>query len=178
LLTDSDEFNIEEKWSESEFIKKLAIRKEGVQRKAKMRQVIGVAAAAIFLFTIGVFTTNSFHGSSSQGSGLDSTSRSLHVVNLEPQIMTATFRVTSKPWGTRFDWNCSYNKANIYGNFSAKYKLFVTDNAGVRTVIATWDASGAHALGLAATTQLKESQIKDVEVTLSGSTTPLVRATV
>ena len=164
-------------WNESAFMQKLALRADQERRHTRILQSIGVVAASIILITLGITAGAVIH-SSSNGNLTESTNsvgKPIPVTNLQPQIVTASFRVTSKPWGTRFDWNCTYPNvvSSIYS--STDYNLVVTDTSGQNTVIATWSASGTRAVGLAATSALPESQIKSVEVTIAGSTEPLVR---
>jgi hypothetical protein len=160
-------------WDSPEFIQNLTKRAKEEQTKIRFRQRIGLAAAAIIVITVSVTSGVAIHSSNSSGSS-NLTGRPIKVTNVQPKIMTASFRVTSKAWGTRFDWNCSYASdfASIYG--AKSYDLVVTDMSGIRSVIASWSASGTKATGLAATSALAESQIKSVEITLSGSTDPLV----
>ena len=164
-------------WNESAFIQKLAKRAEQERRHSRIFQSIGLAAASVILIVLGIAAGIVIH-SSSNGNSTSSTNsigRVIHVTNLQPQIMTATFRVTSKTWGTRFDWNCTYSNSASDQYSSSHYNLIVTDTSGHNTVIATWSASGAKAVGLAATSAIPESQIKSVEVTFAGATEPLVR---
>jgi hypothetical protein len=163
-------------WNESAFMQKLAKRAEQERQTTRIRQIIGLVAAAVISITIGVTTAGAIHHSSNANltASSDVLGRAIHVTNLQPQIMTATFRVTSKPWGTRFDWNCTYPNGVSSRYSSSNYDLVVTDKSGQNTVIATWSASGTKAVGLAATSALPESQIKSVEVTFAGSSDPLV----
>ncbi len=159
------------------FTQKLVKRANLERRQTRIRQSMALVAASLVLILIGVTTGVALHSSnanSSQSSNLGG--RSIRVTNLQPQIMTATFRVTSKAWGTRFDWNCKYASgvSNLYS--STRYDLIVTDQSGKRSVIATWGASGTKATGLAATSALPLSNIKSIAITFSGSTTPLVSA--
>jgi len=164
-------------WNESAFIQKLAKRAEQERIHTRILRSVGLAAASLILISVGVATGEVLHHSSNGNSvtSSDVLGKVIHVTNLQPQIMTATFRVTSKAWGTRFDWNCTYADGVSDQYSSSNYNLIVTDTSGHNTVIATWSASGTKAVGLAATSALPESQIKSVEVTLAGSTDPLVR---
>ena len=160
---------------ESLFLQKLAKRAEQVRGKTRIRLTIGIVAAAIISISVGVTTGVLVHSSSSVAtSDSNSIGTLMRVTNLQPQVMTASFRITSKAWGTRFDWNCSYPATPRYGQSLTSYDLAVIDTSGRRSIIATWSSSGSKAVGLAATSALPQSQIKSVEVTLAGSTKPLV----
>ena len=160
---------------ESLFLQKLAKRAEQVRGKTRIRLTIGIVAAAIISISVGVTTGVLVHSSSSVAtSDSNSIGTPMRVTNLQPQVMTASFRITSKAWGTRFDWNCSYPATPRYGQSSTSYDLAIIDTSGRRSIIATWSSSGSKAVGLAATSALPQSQIKSVEVTLAGSTKPLV----
>jgi hypothetical protein len=160
---------------ESLFLQKLAKRAEQERRKGKLRQTIGIVAAAIIAISVGVTTGVLVHSSNNVGtSGAIAISTAMRITNLQPQVMTASLRITSKAWGSRFDWNCSYSAAPRYGQSSTSYDLAVIDTFGKRSVIATWSSSGSKAVGLAATTALAQSQIKSVEITLAGTSNPLV----
>ena len=164
-------------WNESAFIQKLAKRAEQEDHKRRLRRTIGLIAAAVISITIGVTTSEAIHHSldASLIASSNALGKVVQVTNLQPQIMTATFKVTSKPWGTRFDWNCTYSNEDPSWNSSSRYNLIVTDTSGRNTVIATWGTSGSRAIGLAATSALPVVQIKSIEVTVVGSTQPLVR---
>ena len=179
LLDNASGDLISSSWNESASVLKLAKRVEEDRRRSRIFQTIGLVAASIILIITGVTVGVVVHSSNgNSAASTNSLGRVLHVTNLQPQIMTATFRVTSKPWGTRFDWNCTYPNSISSKYSSLNYNLVVTDKSGRNTVIATWSASGSKAVGLAATSALPESQIKFVEVTLAGSSNPLVQGNI
>jgi len=165
-------------WNESEFIQRLALRADQVRRKARSRQKIGMVAAALISLTIGVSVGVVLHSSGSGDKNITtSIGKALHVTNLNPETITASFRVKSEAWGTRIDWNCSYPSviSSAYG--STNYDLVVTDTSGQQSVVSTWSASGSSAVGLSTTSDLQLSHIKSLEIVLSGSQTPLVVGT-
>ncbi len=165
-------------WDESEFIKRLAVRAQEVQRRDGVRRKIGLVAAIVVSLTVGVTTGVVLHAPHSQnGSISNSVGKSLRVNNLHPEIMSALFRVTSKAWGTQITWSCTYASGVSTKYSSTNYDLFITDTAGKKSLISTWSASGSAASGLAASTKLQLSHLKSVEIVLSGSQDPLVVGT-
>ncbi len=169
----------ETRWDDAEFIKRLALRAEAVRKKDRVRVKIGLVAAVIISLTVGVTTGIVLHSPNSpEGSATSSTGNSLRVTNLHPEVMTALFRATSKTWGTQIDWSCTYAVGVSTGYSTTSYDLLITDTAGKRSLISTWSAAGSKATGLVATTELQISQIKSVEIVLSGSQDPLVVGTI
>ena len=161
-------------WDESIFVQKLAKRAEQERRKSRIRQSIGLVAAAVISISVGVGAAGIFETPATSGTSAVAAGSNIRVTNLVPNIMTATFHVTSKAWGTKIDWNCKYVTGNSsrYGNH--KYDLVATDKAGQKTVIATWVATGSTALGMSTTTSLTISQLKSVAITAASSPQPLV----
>lgn len=100
------------------------------------------------------------------------------MTSVEANTVTASLAVTPEPWGTRFDWSCSYSQGDwVDGAFSSKpwrYELVAIDGAGVETVVATW-AAGADASGLSATSSLPTDSIRSVEIRAAGSDVVLTR---
>jgi hypothetical protein len=94
---------------------------------------------------------------------------------LSQNVITASMQVTKKGWGTRFDWSCSYQGDSWMSATPASYDLVVTDKAGTQTTVATWSSAGPHASGLSASSAIATSDIRSVEIRMSGTTTPLLR---
>jgi hypothetical protein len=90
-------------------------------------------------------------------------------------VITASMRVTEKGWGTRFDWSCSYHGTDWESAGPVSYDLVVTDKSGAQTTVATWSAAGPHAAGLSASSRIATGDIRNVEIRLTGSTTPLLK---
>jgi anti-sigma factor RsiW len=80
--------------------------------------------------------------------------------------VTAQLAVTAKPYGTRFDWSCAYAGGGVG---QGAYDLVAIDDAGSRTVVATWGAGQAESRQLAATSSLPINSIRSVQITPSDS---------
>ncbi len=160
---------------DSVFMQKLAKRAAQDRHKTRIRQTIGLVAAVVISVSVGITTgvlALTFHGVTAAPANTIATS--WHLTNLQPQIMNAELHITSKTWGTHFDWSCTYSKNAAAWGPSVRYNFVVTDNLGRKSTIATWSPSGGVANGLSATTSLPQSQIKMVEVTFSGSPKPII----
>jgi hypothetical protein len=94
---------------------------------------------------------------------------------LNQHVITARMSVTPKPWGTRFDWSCSYY--DDAWSTPASYDLVVTSKSGAQTKVATWTSTGPHAAGLSASSDIAFGDIRSLEIRLTGSTTTLLRET-
>ena len=174
LINESYEVSATSSWDDSAFLVKLAKRAEQEKRKTKIRQAISLVAAAVISISAGIGISAAFHSSTNSGDSTLALSSNIRVTNLVPHIMTAKLRVTSKAWGTKVDWNCTY-LAGVSSRYSQKkYDLVATDIGGHRTVLATWVATGSKALGMSTTTSLTISQLKSVEITAASSPQPLV----
>ncbi len=160
---------------DSIFIKKLAARAANSQRASRIRQWSVAAAALVLCISVGAATGVLVHNKSAQVlPSTPASTASWHLSNLQPQIMSASLRITSKKWGTHFDWDCTYSKVAASWPPSTRYNFVVTDSSGKKFTIASWSPSGGTANGLSATTALAVSQIKMLEVTVSGSAMPII----
>ena len=164
-----------ERWDDSIFIKKLASRAAKAQRTSRIRQSLIAAAVLVICISMGVTTGVLVHAKNGQPTPASpAATAAWHLTNLQPQIMSAALRITSKKWGTHFDWDCTYSKDAASWPATTRYNLVITDASGRKTTIASWSPSGGIAKGLSATTALSVSQIKMLEVTVSGSSTPII----
>jgi len=162
---------------EPDLVQRLAWTVGQQQRRVRRRVRVGMAAAAAVFILFGVVAGTLMHSPNYVGSPANAiaTGTEVKMIPLAPVVMTADLRVTKKPWGTRFDWSCSY-----VGTWSARYSpnsydLVITDTSGKKFTIATWSAPGPKAAGLAATSSLPTSKIRSVEIRAAGSSAPLVR---
>ncbi|OUE23843.1 hypothetical protein BFL36_07285 [Clavibacter michiganensis] len=80
--------------------------------------------------------------------------------------VTAQLAVTAKPYGTRFDWSCAYAGGGVG---QGAYDLVAIDDAGARTVVATWGAGQTESRQLAATSSMPIERIRSVQITPSDS---------
>jgi hypothetical protein len=147
------------------------------QHRARRRLNVGMAAAAAVLIVFGILTGSSMQSRTHLGhpSAGIATGTPVTMSQIQPNVMTADLRVTSKPWGTRFDWSCKY-LGILTGRYSPKfYELVITDASGRKFTIATWSSTGPSAAELVTTSSLPIAEIRTVEIRATGSTLPLVR---
>ena len=85
--------------------------------------------------------------------------------------LTAELAVTEKKWGTELNWACQYTKD--WSRNVASYDLVVTTQDGAQQVVGSWKPAGDEATGLSAATSIPASQIKTVDIRVSGSDEPL-----
>ncbi|MGN8050439.1 anti-sigma factor family protein [Curtobacterium sp. 22159] len=87
--------------------------------------------------------------------------------------LTVDLDVTGKAWGTRFDWGCEYGGRDWGTGSTVMYDLVVVRKDGTHTTVASWNASGRRAAGLAAATDVPLASIASVEVRLHGQSRSL-----
>ncbi|MFJ4295450.1 anti-sigma factor family protein [Curtobacterium sp. NPDC089689] len=76
--------------------------------------------------------------------------------------------VSGEPWGTRFDWGCSYGGKSWASDGSVQYDLVVVRDDGTAETVASWSAAGEDARGLSASTTVPRGDIASVQVRLRG----------
>lgn len=76
--------------------------------------------------------------------------------------------VSGEPWGTRFDWGCSYGGRSWATDASVMYDLVVVRSDGSTVTVASWSAAGEDARGLSASTDVPRADIASVQVRLRG----------
>lgn len=162
-----------------ESLQKLARLATLQQRGMRRRLTAGMTAAAALLIAFGIFTGTAIRPTTTDLANAPSSSTPSGAVvamsRIQPNAMTAELRVTSKPWGTRFDWSSNYGSTWASGYGPQAYDLVITDASGVETTIATWRAAGPGAVGLAAASSVPTANIRTVEIRATGSAMPLVR---
>ncbi|KUI23476.1 hypothetical protein AU193_01665 [Mycobacterium sp. GA-1285] len=142
-------------------------RRERRSRRAMLAATVAVAAALAVLG--GVVGATVFPRTTSQ------------TVAMEPmqpgqrQGLTAQLAVTEKKWGTELNWACEYTKD--WARDVESYDIVVTTRDGVETAVGSWRPAGDEATGLSAATSIPTSEIRSVDIRVSGSDEPLaVRA--
>lgn len=90
--------------------------------------------------------------------------------------VSADLTLVPARWGTRLDWSCEYAAAELAVGV---YTLVLVDEAGERTVVATWTSTGSRvAAGLGASSALPLDGISRVELGVVGLDVPLASAEV
>jgi len=85
--------------------------------------------------------------------------------------LTAQLAVTEKKWGTELNWACEYTKD--WSRNVASYDLVVTTTDGTQTAVGSWKPAGDEATGLSAATSIPTSDIRTIDIRVSGTDQPL-----
>lgn len=85
--------------------------------------------------------------------------------------LTAQLAVTEKKWGTELNWACQYTKD--WARDVASYDIVVTTRDGAQTAVGSWRPAGDEATGLSAATSIPTSDIRSIDIRVSGSDEPL-----
>jgi hypothetical protein len=89
--------------------------------------------------------------------------------------LTAQLAVSEKKWGTELNWSCEYTKD--WSRNVKSYDIVVTTHDGVQTAVGSWKPAGDEAKGLSAATSIPTSQIRTVDIQVTGSNEPLAITT-
>jgi hypothetical protein len=89
--------------------------------------------------------------------------------------LTAKLAVTEKKWGTELNWACQYTKD--WSRNVDSYDIVVTSHDGTQTAVGSWKPAGDEASGLSAATSIPASQIRTVDIRVTGSNEPLAITT-
>ena len=89
--------------------------------------------------------------------------------------VTASLAVSKEGWGTRLDWQCQYTQG--WATKVPSYDLVVTTKAGKQAAVGSWSPAGDKAANLAASTMIPISDIRTVDIRVTGTTTPLAVTT-
>lgn len=89
--------------------------------------------------------------------------------------VTAQLAVTEKKWGTELNWACQYTKD--WSRTAASYDIVVTTKDGAQTTVGSWKPAGDEATGLSAATSIPTSDIRTVDIRVSGTDQPLAITT-
>jgi len=177
LTSTSGDEQVRDTSYQPDLVQKLARLVSQEQRRMRRRVTVGMAAAASVLIVFGILAGTAMHPAPNLNGSSPTIALGTVVTmsQVQPDVMSADLRVTSKPWGTRFDWSCKY-----LGTLSARYtpksyELVITDTSGNKFTIATWSSASPNPSGLATTTNLPITNIRTVEIRATGSPLPLVR---
>lgn len=178
LTAVTDDGHLRGQQHEPGLVQRLATTANKRRRRVRTTAIALMLSAAAVLAFGGIFIGASLAPSANVAESPTTsapTGTTVVMTPLQPGTMTATLRVTSKPWGTRFDWTCNYANAN--GNLSSAktYSMVMTDTSGVETVIATWSATQKpRATDLASSSSIATSKIRRIEIRILETNTPLV----
>jgi hypothetical protein len=81
--------------------------------------------------------------------------------------LTAELAVTGKKWGTELNWACEYTKN--WARDVESYDIVVTTKDGAQTAVGSWRPAGDEATGLSAATSIPTSEIRAVDIRVSGT---------
>jgi len=89
--------------------------------------------------------------------------------------LTAQLAVTEKKWGTELHWSCQYTKD--WSRNVESYDIVVTTKDGQQIPVGSWKPAGDEAAGLSAATSIPKSDIRSVDIRVSGTDQPLAVTT-
>lgn len=98
-------------------------------------------------------------------------------VELEPVVpspLAASIRLVEEQWGTLIKMECTYASGGRYSEV-AEYAMYVTDDTGEATEVATWTAGPGQTATPSGTTAVAVAQIRSVEVRSVPDGTVLLR---
>lgn len=78
--------------------------------------------------------------------------------------LTADARLVDEPWGTTIEISCRYEELATPSERARGYELYVTDDSGKATLLATWTAAPGTTVKPATTTKLHRDQIKGLDI--------------
>ncbi|TDO34728.1 putative zinc finger protein [Kribbella sp. VKM Ac-2527] len=78
--------------------------------------------------------------------------------------LTADARLVEERWGTTIEISCRYDELATPSERARGYDLYVTDESGKAALIASWTASPGTTVKPAATTKLRRSEIKALDI--------------
>ena len=78
--------------------------------------------------------------------------------------LTADARLVDEPWGTTIEISCRYDELATPSERARGYELYVTDDTGKATLLASWTAAPGTTVKPATTTKLNRHQIKGLDI--------------
>jgi hypothetical protein len=137
------------------------------QRTRRTWLAAAVASAAAFLIAGGIVGATVFPQSAAPPQTV-----AMQAMQPTPRGgLTAELAVTEKKWGTELNWACQYTKD--WSRNVASYDIVVTKHDGVQQTVGSWKPAGDEATGLSAATSIPTSQIRTVDIRVSGTDEPL-----
>ena len=178
LMTVPDDGHLRGQQHEPGLVHRLATTANKRRRRVRAAALALMVGAAAILALGGIFIGASL-APSANVARLPATSAptgtAVMMTPVQPGTMTAILTVSSKAWGTRFDWTCDYVNVDGKVNAAKSYSMVMTDTSGVETVIATWSATQKpRATELATSSSTATSKIRRIEIRVMETNTPLV----
>jgi hypothetical protein len=137
------------------------------QRSRRTWLATAVAAAAALVITGGVVGATVFPRSPAPAQTV-----AMQAMQPTPRGgLTAELAVTEKKWGTELNWACQYTKD--WSRNVGSYDIVVTTHDGVQSAVGSWKPAGDEATGLSAATSIPTSQIRTVDIRVTGTNEPL-----
>lgn len=133
------------------------------QRSRRTWLATAVASAAALLIVGGLVGATAFPRSSAP-------TQTVAMQAMQPTPrggLTAELAVTQKKWGTELNWACQYTKD--WSRNVKSYDIVVTTHDGVQQAVGSWKPAGDEATGLSAATSIPTSQIRTVDIRVTGS---------
>ena len=126
------------------------------RRGKRYRLAVVVAATAATAAVAGVV----FHGTLTR----EPTSDTVVLAQTVASKLTADARLVVEPWGTTIEISCRYEELATPSERARGYELYVTDDDGKATLLATWTAAPGTTVKPATTTKLHRDQIKRLDI--------------
>ncbi|WP_433015129.1 anti-sigma factor family protein [Kribbella sp. CA-294648] len=127
------------------------------RRRKRYRLAAVVAAAAATAAVAGVVV----HGTLTRNSPSGDT---VVLAQTVASKLTADARLVDEPWGTTIEISCRYEKLATPSERVRGYELYVTDDTGKATLLASWTAAPGTTVKPATTTKLRRHQIKGLDI--------------
>jgi anti-sigma-K factor RskA len=126
------------------------------RRRKRYRLAVVVAATAATAAVAGVV----FQGTLTREPASDTVVLAQTVASK----LTADARLVDEPWGTTIEISCRYEELATPSERARGYELYVTDDNGKATLLATWTAAPGTTVKPATTTKLHRDQIKGLDI--------------
>ena len=147
-----------------------SLAQAAAKRQQKSRRTwlaTAIAAAAALVITGGVVGATAFPRSQAPVQAV-----AMQAMQPTPRGgLTAELAVTEKKWGTELNWACQYTKD--WSRNVGSYDIVVTTHDGVQSAVGSWKPAGDEATGLSAATSIPTSQIRTVDIRVTGTNEPL-----
>jgi anti-sigma factor RsiW len=158
------------------------LREAADAQRRHARRLIGawglVAAAALVAVALllpGILTPST---QSAPTAAAPTATAQVTLTQVQPSALSADVRLVSEPWGTRVESTCTYATAAAkrltaapttaggggYGGAEQGYALYVTDTAGVSSLVASWVAAPGSTVEPVGTTPVAAKDIASVDI--------------